>query len=500
MPIGAFRLNTLSAAMAAAASPIIASGGTISYFYSSPDSYKIHKFATTGSNNFIVSSGAGNADILLVGGGGAGGGATTAVSLGGGGGGGAVVYQTGVPISSQTYTISVGAGGTGISGAAGNSGSTSTGLGYTANGGGAGTVSSAATNGGGSGTNSTTSYTSTIGTYAYKGGNSFGSATTASRASGGGAGAGGAGSNATSATGGDGGKNIQNNIDGQNLYYANGGGGSGTTPGYVYDNTGATGSSEPTYGAGRNGNGNGNGNTGQYGGGGGGASNNGTTARSGGAGNQGIVVVRYPITDYLFYSAYSETGISATTTIPATANVGDIVLLFDMAVSSAIPSEVVPTGWTKIISITSNSTNDWRYTLSYKKLVSGDPGSNITAQSATTGSKLMLIYKTNFSTVTLSAVNNQSNSASGTLTNQTLTMSSVNGPMLGIAAYTSISSLPTNSSTVTPSRTVLSAGTPSHKIITFERVQSTDTAFSNSTISMNTGSQIGMISFTLAVT
>jgi hypothetical protein len=286
MPIGAFRLNTLAAAMAVGMS---ATGGTIGYYNNGTTLYKIHTFTTTGSNNFVV-TGTGTVDILLVGGGGAGGGCLTTSSAGGGGGGGAVVYQTGVSISSQTYTLSVGTGGAGVSAADGGAGVSSTGLGYTANGGGAGTMNSAATNGGGSGTASTTSNVSTIGTYAYKGGNAFGSSGT-TRASGGGAGAGGAGSNAASNVGGNGGAGTTNNIDGKNLTYADGGGGSGaTTAGLAGDGTSGTGT-----GSGRNTGGAGRANTAIYGGGGGGAISSGT-AQIGGAGNQGIIIVRYPLT------------------------------------------------------------------------------------------------------------------------------------------------------------------------------------------------------------
>jgi hypothetical protein len=299
MPIGAFKLNAISYAVqqAFAVPLIVASGGTVTYPTINGVLYKVHTFTTSGANTFIVSkidTGA-TVDILLVGGGGAGGGTTTATySQGGGGGGGAVSYQTGVSITPQSYSLSVGAGGTGVSGANGNPGTQTTGLGYTAAGGGAGTLNSAGDAGGGSGTQTTSSWVSTAGTYAYKGGNAFGSGTTTLRASGGGAGAGGPGTNAASNVGGNGGIGIQNNIAGNNSYYAAGGGGSGTTIGSVYDSTGTL-VSTASAGAGVvNGVGNTN-STGTRGGGGGGARNTVTTARIGGNGFSGIIIIRYPL-------------------------------------------------------------------------------------------------------------------------------------------------------------------------------------------------------------
>jgi hypothetical protein len=292
--IGAFRLNSIALAvqkMIAATTGIQATGGTISYATIGGVDYKIHTFTTTGSNTFTVTSvpTGQTADILLVGGGGGPTDTQTITGANGGGGGGAVVYQTGVSLSSQSYIISIGAGGF-----RGTNGTSTTGLGFTAVGGGLGALI-AGNNGGGSGANATTSYTATVGTAAYKGGNSFGSATAANRASGGGAGAGGAGGDASSGVGGNGGIGVQNNIDGQNLYYGAGGGGSGSsTAGSVYDSTGTL-VSTASAGAGRTTTGTGNSNTtGTYGGGGGGPITLNATTQLGSAGRQGIVVIRYP--------------------------------------------------------------------------------------------------------------------------------------------------------------------------------------------------------------
>lgn len=488
MPIGSFRLNTLSAAMAD--TTLVATGGTIGYVLVSNALYKTHTFTTTGSTNFVV-TGSTTADVLIVGGGGAGGGVTTTYGMGGGGGAGQLIYNTGVSISNQTYTISVGAGGTGVSGAPGNAGTASSALGYTASGGGAGTTNTAATNGGGSGTNSSTSFTSTAGTFPYKGGNSFGSATTTSRGAGGGAGAGGVGSNATSATGGQGGPGISNNIDGLNLYYAAGGGGSGpTTAG-----ANGAGNSGTDTGSGRNGTSAGNNATvatAGYGYGGGGANNEATTASAGGNGSQGIVIIRYPVPQVTTLSYLtSTTSTTSSITIPATSQVGDLALLFEFSRNTgASPVTVVtPSGWTLFTQATAFAVSPGAtVTAFYKILVSGDPGTSITAMSGTSGNnKIMAIYRGNIPvSYYQAAVNTWNTSTNGTISSTTVPMTGLVGPFVGFGLYAATSSTGTRSSTQTATRE-LSSGT--FLFVKLFDSTSNSVSFTTSTISetANTG-------------
>lgn len=76
----------------------------------------------------------------------------------------------------------------------------------------------------------------------------------------------------------------------------------------------------------------------------------------------------------------SSTSTSHTITIPAGAEVGDIAVLFDYAGSNiTVPtSTVVPSGWTSVSNQSSSTTAGTRAIVSYKKLVSGDPGASIT--------------------------------------------------------------------------------------------------------------------------
>ena len=104
-----------------------ASGGVLS-----TPPYRVHTFKSTGT--FATEKDI-TCNILMVGGGGAGGNRHA-----GGGGGGGVLYKQGATIPSGSYTITIGAGGTGTlnDGTAGNNGADTTAFGATAKGGGAG--------------------------------------------------------------------------------------------------------------------------------------------------------------------------------------------------------------------------------------------------------------------------------------------------------------------------------------------------------------------------
>ena len=507
MPIGAFRLNTLSAALAASGS-ITASGGALNYYTSGGVSYKVHTFTSTGNNNFIVSAVTGSpvVDTLLVGGGAAGGAISTTFQQGGGGGGGGgqVLYQTGISVSAQTYVISVGAGGTASATATSNAGTQTTGLGYTALGGGSAVTGAGGTNGGGSGTVSSSGFTSTAGTYPYKGGNSFGSST-ANRAGGGGAGAGGAGGNATSATGGAGGLPLLNSIDGNNTYYAAGGGGSGfTTGGVGWDSTG-TSQISGNYGQGK-----GNANTsgqsaasGTYGSGGGGAisitAGNGVT-QNGGAGRQGISIVRYPFTgDWISFVSTANSAKGGTNITIPTVQTGDIAILFQGAdnTTTTAPTAVNPSGWTSVVNASQTTTAGLRIQIHYKILNSSDSGTSVSCMSGTANSYHHIVVYRPSRTYTLSTPTPNQQATNAAPTNQTLTMTGITGPYIGVA-YSYSSGTPTLSSTTTATRT---AGQANNGGI-INLFESTDSgiSFATPTISATDTGQNALASFRLILT
>lgn len=251
---------------------VTATGGTVSTYTSNGISYKVHTFTSVGNNTFTVTSAGTNSkvEVLLVGGGGPGGGA-----MGGGGGAGAVIHAL-APVTSQSYTLTVGDGGkAGFTNSCSSStyvaAQSTTGFGITATGGGQGspyTVSctGGANGGGGSCYGSASGHAGTkpslpggvVGTvYAgNRGGSTNGPCWPCGSGGGGGAAAGGTHHQAFNFPIGDGGAGVKINITGTPYYWGGGGGGNGYNLAYI-----------GTYAASRAGNGG-------VGGGGGGACGN----------------------------------------------------------------------------------------------------------------------------------------------------------------------------------------------------------------------------------
>ena len=262
-------------------------------------------------------------DILIIGGGGSGG-----PRSGGGGGAGALIYLTNQLLSSGTYNINIGSGGTGVSGITnGNDGNdtyiqkNSSNI-YLAKGGGSGTrdgIGLGRAGGSSAGTASgipnisyaplTTNIPS--GTYGNYGG--AGSATyyagmpEGAWTGGGGGGAGSIGGNATlvsSSTAGNGGNGRQINITGINTYYAGGGGGGANLYSISAGNGGLGGG-----GAGVKGTGTATSGTANTGGGGGGAGFEGGGNGISGAGGSGVVIIRYNINQTNYNGAINYSNI-----------------------------------------------------------------------------------------------------------------------------------------------------------------------------------------------
>jgi len=293
---------------------VAATGGTIT----TSGDFKIHTF--TGPGTFQVScggnAGGSNTVSYVVVAGGAGG----ASGVGGGGGAGGFREgkassdsytasplactsgaNAGLPVSVQSYPISVGGGGTGGNSANGNAGSASSFSTITSAGGGGGARNSVGGNGGsgGGGYNpggSTGKGTGNTPPVSPSQGNPGGDGNSAGAESGGGGGgagaAGGAGSNNPSSpnTGGPGGNGVTSNITASPVTRAGGGGGSG------FSGTGGAGGSGggADAGPGRNAGAGQNATANTGGGGGSGNYAPGTpSAANGGNAGSGIVIIRY---------------------------------------------------------------------------------------------------------------------------------------------------------------------------------------------------------------
>lgn len=281
--------STLFAGSSGSGASVEATGGTVVDTTIAGVDYRIHFFTQTGSSNFVVSAG-GEIEYLIVAGGGGGGGR---IYHGGGGGAGGLLTGT-TTVTAQTYTITVGDGGTGYLATSGTAhqGSNSSAFGLTAigGGGGGGTTSGdgpgyAGGSGGGASVRNTNGGAGTSGQ-----GNAGGPGITGGEApnygAGGGGGAGSAGGGGTTTQGGIGGAGISSSISGATTFYAGGGGGS------AYNSTtsgrgGIGGGGDGAYGSGGE---NGYPNTG---GGGGGRDSRGSENKGNGNGGSGIVIVRY---------------------------------------------------------------------------------------------------------------------------------------------------------------------------------------------------------------
>ena len=261
------------------------------------DALKVRYTSYTNTFTPTCGGGSGKVEVLCVAGGGGGGG----YAGGAGGGAGGLLYNSAFTVSSNTgIALTVGAGGTGGGGAsdvASNSGSNTSFSSLISIGGGKGghwniTASSGGSGGGGMSLSIDTLVLGGSGTLGQgnAGGSGLKTAVNA-ETGGGGGGAGGAGFNGASGIGGTGGLGLSYSISGVSQFYAGGGGGAvyvaGTSSGLGGSGVGgdATG---PSGGSGKNGIPN----TGSGGGGGG------PFGVYGGNGSNGIVIVRYPATDY----------------------------------------------------------------------------------------------------------------------------------------------------------------------------------------------------------
>lgn len=258
-------------------------GGVITH----SGSYTIHTFTSNGT--FTPPAGVNNITILIVGGGGGGGGFWS----GGGGGGGGVIYNSSYPVTTTSYSVTVGNGGTGgVSNSVHSlDGQNSVFNGTIAIGGGGGGTGSTyllgdnGGSGGGAG-----GYQGGAGAYlaggngtvnqGYNGGGSCPNCAPA-YGGGGGGGAGLYGTNGSATLAGNGGIGLNYSINGSNIYYGGGGGG-----GRASSSSGGTG------GNGGGGAGGGTPIEGTNGTGGGGGAKSGADG-NGANGGSGIVIIQY---------------------------------------------------------------------------------------------------------------------------------------------------------------------------------------------------------------
>jgi hypothetical protein len=449
MPIGAFKLNTLARKLSSVTNSITATGGdSISYFLSSSILYKIHNFATAGTSSFVVSAitGTPTVDVLIIGGGGGGGSGTNfGAGAGGGGGGGQIILSTAKPITTGTFSLTIGTAGTAGSNNKGGDGGTTSGLSLSAGGGG----------GGGAGLSSGSNVAPSNGT---------------------GGGAGGVSSNAASSGG-----------QGGNPTALAGNTASGTTGGAGYTITNFNSTSTVYGGGGAAGGGTGGTGSTNPGGGGGGGTSSGSNI-AGNAGRAGAVYIRYPVTQVTSISYITSVTATNNSTITwPTIQAGDLAIYINTAINSTASTpgfNAGPSGFTSIAggTVTVATTLGGRVNYDYKICTGSESGTNITNTTGTNSTyTTLLIYRGNIPINNIIATINQAQGTDSAPTSQTLAMSGVTGPYVACAMFTSSGNVTTRGSSITATREI--ANSTHQYVQTFESTSS-GVSFSSSTISM----------------
>ena len=264
--------------------------------------YVYHTF--TSSGNFVF-SGSKSAQALIIAGGGGGGG--QAANGGGGGGAGGLVYASSINLTSQTYAVTVGAGGVAGGTSGGNGGNSSfPGETVAVGGGGGGTMGSAGNSGGSGGGGGRDSGNASGGAATSGQGNAGGVSINSCGSAGGGGGAGQAGiagaydcnnMNATQSDGGDGVNTYSAwataTSTGVGGYYAGGGAGAVEAQTHLYGRNegglGGGGIGSMSY------DNHGTAGTANTGSGGGGGQTFQSVQRNAGAGGSGLVIIRYAV-------------------------------------------------------------------------------------------------------------------------------------------------------------------------------------------------------------
>jgi hypothetical protein len=185
-------------------------------------------------------------------------------------------------------------------------------------------------------------------------------------------------------------------------------------------------------------------------------------------------------------SAFQVATSSQSITIPATAQVGDIAVLFDRQNNTG-GSNATPSGWTTIGTVTNNP---MFVTASYRILTAGTPGLTINGQSNVTR-KIMVVYRpstaiTSVTSLTTTSSSSTTSTAAAANLTQNLT-AETQRPILSFAFWSqSAASTFTRSSTLTAEREITDGGGFTWvRMFVFNLGSSTSTV---NTISMSTSS------------
>jgi hypothetical protein len=144
----------------------------------------------------------------------------------------------------------------------------------------------------------------------------------------------------------------------------------------------------------------------------------------------------------------SATSTTSTLTVPASAAIGDIAVLFDGAIGGVFLDSIVPTGFTIVNS--GNYLTLLRLNSSYKILQANDLNSSLALMAGTSGNnKIIFIFRPNFGVISTVTVNNaQTESTISAPSNKTLSMSGGLPPLIGFGCWGATQSITTRGSTL----------------------------------------------------
>ena len=138
---------------------------------------------------------------------------------------------------------------------------------------------------------------------------------------------------------------------------------------------------------------------------------------------------------------------AATLALPGTIQVGDVLVLADLAEGSATPTQVIPTGWTSLSTITSGVR---RQSMAAKIAQAGDAGSTITGINGNSSNqKALAVFRPNIAATALnvrSVFGGQGTNADPTA--QTVASGSGVAPLIVLGAYGSNGAISPRSLTI----------------------------------------------------
>lgn len=175
----------------------------------------------------------------------------------------------------------------------------------------------------------------------------------------------------------------------------------------------------------------------------------------------------------------TTTSLASTITVPATAAAGDLAIMFD---TSTTTTEVLPSGWSKIYTLT---TTGIRTTVLCKLLTSSDISASVTGMAGTTR-KSMIVCRGNTDINQATVTLNASQATTGTPTSQTLPLSTVSKPHAAFAVLGYSATNPSKSWTQGGSVNLLNSTSGSGVTVYYQN-NDVGSSPSNATVTMGDG-------------